>query len=152
RRWTTIVAVTPNIAGLESRIWPLDLLRFPQGSGNIGTRMARIFDAMPKGPVVIIGADIPGIEKRHIAGAFRKLGSCDVVFGPAVDGGFWLVGLKRMRPRPRSMFRNTRWSTKFALSDSISSIPDSKISLIDTLSDVDTIDDLRTTFPRDADV
>ncbi|MGR3291496.1 MAG: TIGR04282 family arsenosugar biosynthesis glycosyltransferase, partial [Paracoccaceae bacterium] len=38
-RWTTIVAVTPNIAGLESRVWPLDLLRFPQGPGNIGTRM-----------------------------------------------------------------------------------------------------------------
>ncbi len=141
-KWQTIIAVTPDVAGMQSRIWPPELARFPQGRGDLGCRMNHIFDRLPKGPVIIIGADIPAITKPRIIRAFVALGSSDAVFGPATDGGYWLVGLKRMRPRPPGMFATVRWSSKHALADSLATLPGKRISLVETLSDVDTIRDL----------
>ena len=48
--------------------------------------MGRVFCRMPPGPVVIIGADIPGILPRHLEDAFAALGRADVAVGPAPDG------------------------------------------------------------------
>ena len=137
-----ILAVSPDREGMRSRIWPADLARLPQGRGNLGQRMAGVFDAMPKGPVLIIGADIPGICKSHIAQAFRALGPSDAVFGPATDGGYWLMGLKRTRARPPALFANVRWSSRHALADSMASLPGYWIALADSLSDVDCARDL----------
>ena len=141
-RWQMILAVSPDREGMRSRIWPADLARLPQGRGNLGQRMAGVFDAMPKGPVLIIGADIPGICKSHIAQAFRALGPSDAVFGPATDGGYWLMGLKRTRARPPALFANVRWSSRHALADSMASLPGYWIALADSLSDVDCARDL----------
>ncbi|WP_323781838.1 TIGR04282 family arsenosugar biosynthesis glycosyltransferase [Thalassovita sp.] len=141
-RWRITLAVTPDHEGLVSRIWPDHLDRLPQGQGNLGDRMARIFRSLPPGPVCIIGADIPGIEKEHITRAFAALGSHDAVFGPAPDGGYWLVGLKRIAPPPATLFQNVRWSTDRALSDSIATLPGQNIALIDELADVDRAADL----------
>lgn len=141
-RWKTTLAVSPDNEGLNSRIWPAHLPRIAQGQGGLGTRMARIFAALPPGPVLIIGADIPGIQQHHIAAAFKALGNHDAVFGPASDGGYWLVGLKRTRPSPISLFEGVRWSTDHALSDTLGTIPGLTYSLIATLDDVDTSADL----------
>jgi len=110
--------------------------------------MTRVLLAQPPGPVVIIGADIPGIRAHHIEAAFRALGSHDAVFGPAPDGGYWLIGLKRGgSPVPKSIFQGVRWSTKHAMTDTIKSLgPDKRIATIATLQDVDTIDDLAQTL------
>lgn len=140
--WQTVLAVSPDRDGMQSRAWPAHLSRWPQGRGDIGARMMRVIDQMPPGPVVIIGADIPDITAAHIRRAFSALGSAEVVFGPAVDGGFWLIGMKRNRPRPPGMFKDVRWSTEHALKDSIASLGGRRISLIDTLRDVDTSADL----------
>ena len=136
-RWQTVLAVSPDREGAQSRVWPADLARWPQGRGNLGDRMAGVFDAMPKGPVLIIGSDIPGIRRFHIVHAFRALGASDAVFGPAPDGGFWLVGLKRTRPRPPDLFANVRWSSEHALADSMATLAGYWIALTDSLSDVD---------------
>jgi hypothetical protein len=93
-----------------------------------------------QGPTCIIGADIPGIEAPHIAQAFKALGDHDAVFGPAPDGGYWLVGLKHA-PKP-GLFANVRWSTEHALADSRATLPDARIATIATLADVDTAADL----------
>ncbi len=148
-RWQIIIAVSPDAEGLQSRVWPADLARWPQGRGDLGARMAGIFNGVPPGPAVIIGADIPAVSKPHIARAFAALGSHDAVFGPATDGGFWLVGLKRLYPSPPQLFANVRWSSKHALADSIASIPNRRIALVDTLSDVDTAADLGVKPPDD---
>jgi glycosyltransferase A (GT-A) superfamily protein (DUF2064 family) len=95
----------------------------------------------------VIGADIPGISRAHVARAFRALGASDAVFGPAHDGGYWLVGLKRTRVLPSGLFRGVRWSTEHALTDTRASIPDLKIAYVDSLRDVDTACDLRMTAP-----
>jgi len=96
-RWQIVLTVAPDIQGMASRFWPHDLARMPQGRGDIGQRMLRALRAIPVGPVCLVGADIPDLSRRHVARAFGALGSSDVVFGPAVDGGFWLVGVRHGR-------------------------------------------------------
>lgn len=142
-RWRMVLAVSPDHAGLLHRSWPSHLPRVPQGPGNLGARMGRLMRGLPPGPVCIVGGDIPGIRKPHIARAFRQLGHHDAVFGPAPDGGYWLVGLNRTRRIPPSLFCDVRWSTRHALADSMASLPDARIALVDTLRDVDTAADLR---------
>jgi len=141
-RWQIVIAVSPDSEGLNSRVWPSDLVRRRQGPGGLGQRMIGVFDGMPKGPVAIIGADIPDIQKADIVAAFKALGDHDAVFGPATDGGFWLVGLKRIRPRPPKMFSGVRWSSQTALTDSIGTMTGCRIATVRTLTDVDTEDDL----------
>lgn len=143
-RWQTVLAVSPDHEGLASRVWPRHLPRWPQGTGDLGDRMGRIFRRAPKGPVVIIGADIPGITPAVIARAFAVLGDHDAVFGPAPDGGYWLIGLKRgARPVPSGIFDGVRWSSATALEDTRASLGKAKIAYIDTLRDVDRGADLR---------
>ena len=142
-RWDLVLAVAPDVAGLTSRAWPADLERIPQGPGDLGARMARVMRSRPPGPVCIVGGDIPGITRAHLASAFASLGRHDAVFGPAPDGGYWLIGLKRTRAIPATFLQDVRWSTKHALADSRATLPVSRIGLVDTLRDVDTADDLR---------
>jgi len=141
-RWQVILAVSPNVEGMQSRIWPAHLPRATQGRGDLGGRMERLLRDAPKGPVVLIGGDIPGIKRHHIADAFAKLGKNRAVFGPAKDGGYWLVGLKRTTPPPRGMFKGVRWSTKHALADTLATMPDYAPAMVATLQDVDTVADL----------
>ncbi len=140
-RWRLLLAVSPDYAGLSSRFWPAHLARIPQGEGDLGARMRRLMQGLPPGPVCIIGADIPEIHKDHVVRAFAELGMHDAVFGPAPDGGYWLVGMKRIRV-PAGVFENVRWSTENALSDSVASMKGLRIAQIDILRDVDTAADL----------
>ncbi|MDO5756184.1 MAG: glycosyltransferase [Rhodobacterales bacterium] len=140
-RWRLVLAVSPDREGMSSRIWSSHLPRIAQGRGDLGARMARILRG-PQGPTCIIGGDIPGIRPCHIAAAFRALGNHDAVFGPASDGGYWLIGLRRGAAVPAGFLCNVRWSGPYALSDSIATLPGARIALVDTLRDVDTIDDL----------
>jgi rSAM/selenodomain-associated transferase 1 len=142
-RWHLVLAVTPDAAGLQSRVWPVDLARIGQGRGDLGDRMGRLLRAGPPGARLIIGSDIPDIDKDHIIRALRTLSRHDAVLGPAPDGGYWLVGLKRLRSPPRNLFKNVRWSTEHALSDTIDTLTDHRIGFTDMLQDVDTLADLR---------
>lgn len=141
-RWQIVLAVTPDREGLLSRVWPVDLPRAPQGHGDLGDRMGRVLRGMPPGPVCVIGADIPGITAVHIVRAFKALGSHEAVFGPAPDGGYWLVGAKRASALPNTLFKGVRWSTKHALVDTMATLPGRRIALVDELRDVDTKADL----------
>lgn len=141
-RWQTVLAVSPDREGLTSRVWPRHLMRIAQGRGDLGARMARVFHNLSSGPVAIIGADIPGIERTHIARAFRALGRSDATFGPATDGGYWLIGLAGRRVTPAGFLCDVRWSSKHALSDSIATLGPLGHSRIATLEDVDCARDL----------
>ncbi|WP_324751865.1 TIGR04282 family arsenosugar biosynthesis glycosyltransferase [Roseovarius sp. Pro17] len=147
-RWRVVLAVAPDREGLRSRVWPAHLARIAQGRGTLGDRMARIMRSLPPtlapGPVCIIGGDIPGVRRAHVARAFKALGAHDAAFGPAPDGGYWLIGLKRIRATPAGFLQNVHWSSADALTDSMASLPGMRIALVDTLSDVDTAADLPT--------
>lgn len=146
-RWRTVLAVTPDAEGLHSPLLPSGSERWPQGPGDIGVRMARALSSMPPGPVVVIGSDIPDVTAATVARAFNALRGADAVLGPARDGGFWLVGLRRGgRPVPGGLFRNVRWSGPHALADTRTSLGGLTVGRADMLSDVDEVTDLR---PRD---
>lgn len=134
-RWQTVIAVTPDGVA-RGPLWPPGIRRLPQGHGDLGARMQRVFDRLPPGPVVIVGTDIPRIRPAHIAKAFRLLGGADAVFGPAGDGGYWLVAMNR-RPRRIAPFANVRWSSAHALTDTRANLAGRKIVFADTLDDVD---------------
>ena len=145
RRWTTWLFVTPDDA-LGHPVWrsagPRPRL-CPQGRGDLGQRMTLPFRILPPGPVVLVGSDIPALLPGHVAHAFRLLGRTDFVFGPATDGGFWLVGARRLKAMPRALFIGVRWSTAQALADTLTTLPSSySTGLADTLDDVDDGQDL----------
>jgi rSAM/selenodomain-associated transferase 1 len=75
---------------------------FPDGAGDLGDRLtaatARVFRERPD-PLVAVGADMPILTRAHAREAEAVLrGGADVVFGPALDGGYWIVGLSRPSP------------------------------------------------------
>jgi uncharacterized protein len=137
RRWRTVLAVSPDRGAAR---WPTGLHRQPQGRGDLGRRMTRAMLAH-KGPVVLVGGDIPELDRHHIAQALRALKRADAVFGPAADGGFWLVGLRRSQWAGR-LFRQVRWSSPYALADTLANLPTAaRVVMLETLTDVDTAAD-----------
>ena len=145
-RWQVWLFVTPDTE-LCHPAWRLAGVRLnvrPQGPGDLGQRMLKPFKTLPPGPVVLVGSDIPAMQPSHIAQAFRLLGRHDLVFGPARDGGFWLIGARRLRPMLRTLFTGVRWSTRHALADTRANIPATiSVELAATLDDIDTARDLR---------
>lgn len=141
-RWTCWLALERG--GIASRIWPAGLPRLSQGPGDLGARMARVFHALPPGPALIIGGDIPHVSARHVAQAFHALGRYEAVLGPAEDGGYWAVGLKQGgAAAPAAMFAAVRWSTGHAMADTAASLRPLSVGFAETLADVDTVEDLR---------
>ena len=139
-RWRTWLAVTPDSAAAAPGLWevPPGTVIIGQGGGDLGDRMARPLRQLPPGPVVIVGSDIPDIELADIATAFRALGDHDLVFGPAVDGGYWLVGARRRPVVPRSLFAHVRWSSEHALADTLANLPAAcRVAMLEERSDID---------------
>lgn len=138
--WKTTICVAPD--DYNGHFFGNDHDIIPQGGGDLGQRMQRVFDTMPRGRVVLIGGDIPAIKKYHINNAFNALKNSDATFGPATDGGYWLVGMRRTRARI-APFENVRWSSEHALNDTVQNIdPRAQVTFTDRLSDVDTVKDL----------
>ena len=145
-RWQLVLAVAPD-AALHDPAWPGDLPRRPQGPGDLGARMGRVFRTAPPGPVCIVGADIPALSRGHIARAFAALAGGRAVLGPAEDGGYWLIGLPGGAP-PAGLFDGVRWSSATARADTIATLGPLVPVLTDRLGDVDTAADLARHRPR----
>ncbi|MBL4873643.1 MAG: TIGR04282 family arsenosugar biosynthesis glycosyltransferase [Rhodobacteraceae bacterium] len=141
-QWQLRLSVSPAPNALHSRAWPVEIPRDPQLRGDLGARMRHVFEVTPRGPVVLIGGDIPGITNAIIRDAFAKLRDHDCVFGPAEDGGFWLVGMRRVRPLPPDLFDGVRWSCADTLQDTLGTLGDATVAFAATLRDVDTAHDL----------
>jgi rSAM/selenodomain-associated transferase 1 len=136
-RWQTVVAVGPDPEATPDAPWLQEAdAVVPQGTGDLGDRMQRVFDEAPGGPVVIIGSDIPGITADHIAAAFKTLGSHDAVVGPSVDGGYWLIGQKRL-PRVLQPFAGVTWSSGHERDQTLDNLGGACVAMLDELSDVD---------------
>jgi rSAM/selenodomain-associated transferase 1 len=138
RRFHTVLAVTPDHARVRL---PVRVDRVGQGGGELGARMHRAMARGRTGRVVIIGCDIPDARASDVRAAFRVLGHADAVFGPAEDGGYWLVGMSPRRPA--HPFAAVRWSTSHALADTLNNFRTRRVVFLRTLRDVDTASDLR---------
>ena len=139
--WRTVVIVDPDI-GVTSRMLPADVARAGQGRGDLGVRMQRPMRTLPPGPVCLIGTDVPDIAVADVRDAFRQLGRADAMFGPAEDGGFWLVGLKRM-PRVIDPYRGrVPWSRTDTLERTLANLAGARVGLTSRHHDVDSAADL----------
>ncbi|HTW69632.1 MAG TPA: TIGR04282 family arsenosugar biosynthesis glycosyltransferase [Acetobacteraceae bacterium] len=143
RRFQTMLCATPDRARLRL---PPGIRRISQGRGDLGKRMARVFRRFPHSRVAIIGCDIPEAGVNDLAAAFRAVGRAHAAFGPAADGGYWLIALSPRRPaRP---FAGVRWSTSHALADTLANFSRHRVASLRTLHDVDTAEDWRRLRPR----
>ena len=120
-----------------------------QVEGDLGERLGAAFDqAFRKGAkrVVLIGADIPDACERHIDQAFDALGDHDLVFGPSIDGGYWLLGMKG----PADLFHGIPWGTGKVLEKSIAVAREKGLSIhrLETLTDLDRKEDLARLMPE----
>jgi uncharacterized protein len=91
--------------------------------------------------VVVIGTDIPDLGPKELEEAYRALDSSDVVVGPAADGGYYLLGTSTLIP---ALFEDIPWSTHevFARTMRNAALLGLSVHLLDTLSDIDTPQDL----------
>jgi hypothetical protein len=116
----------------------------PQGPGDLGSRMARAVQDALQGDarrVVVVGTDCPEITVDIVTDAFDRLASCDLVLGPASDGGYYLIGLQREFP---AIFSSMPWSSERVLRESLRRAEELalSVSLLKTLADVDRPEDL----------
>jgi glycosyltransferase A (GT-A) superfamily protein (DUF2064 family) len=130
-RWRLVVRVAPDRSG-----WPAGLTREPQGSGGLGPRLERAIRAHSCTSIVVVGADAPEVTPERVARAFRALQRTGAVFGPAEDGGFWLMALSARRAR-RVRLQGVRWSTVHALADTVAALGGAAPAYLEALSDID---------------
>ncbi len=126
-----------------------ELIYRPQGRGDLGRRMEGAFaEAFRDGVdhALLFGVDIPRLTPKIIESAFNILESSDVALGPAKDGGYYLVGLKRGMKRKalRRLFSGIRWGTDGVLAETVKAARREGLSLalLDRLADVDRPEDL----------
>jgi len=116
-----------------------------QKGGNLGQRMS---NAIQKGfsdgyeRVAIIGSDCPALAPEHIKKTFSKLDDSDCVIGPASDGGYYLLGLRRFLP---GIFEGMKWSHGSVLDETLAILGQQNytVSLLEELNDIDTFEDLQ---------
>ena len=116
----------------------------PQVQDDLGTRMrdalVQQLDAGASG-AVLIGTDIPSLPAHHITQAYDLLRTKDVVLGPSVDGGYYLVGVSKPMPE---IFEDVEWSTSSVLAQTIDRVQRAghTLGLVPPWFDVDTPDEL----------
>ena len=115
-----------------------------QNGTDLGERMLNAFkDGFESGykRIVLIGSDLPDINSTHIKKGIEALATSDVVFGPAEDGGYYLVGLSKMNT---AIFTNKPWSQSNLLEQTLQELHNNKVtvSTLETLNDIDTYEDL----------
>ena len=131
---------TPDDAEDEIQPWQRkDWTARPQGEGDLGQRMLRAI-AEANGSAIIIGSDCPYLELSDLECAAEALQTHSAVLGPAVDGGYWLIGLNAPCP---ALFEGIEWSTDAALKTTLSKAEVQGLSVcqLRELSDVDTVED-----------
>ncbi|CAA0144609.1 conserved hypothetical protein [Tenacibaculum maritimum] len=113
-----------------------------QKGEDLGIRMHNAFQEAFENnyeKVLIIGSDLYDLTPNHIYEAFDKLNSNEVVIGPAKDGGYYLLGMKKLIP---SIFKNKNWGTSSVRKDTLKDLEKVNVHLLEPLNDVDLIEDI----------
>lgn len=139
----TFIAFAPGEAEdyflrFGARLIPLD--RKDLGRGMF-TAFKEVFNAGYR-KAALVGADIPDLSVSIILDAFDVLSENSVVFGPAKDGGYYLVGMKKLI---KEVFENVPWSSEQTLEKSVLQAKSAgeSVGFTRTLYDIDTAEDLK---------
>ena len=114
-----------------------------QKGNDLGERMQHAFEmAFKEGyeKVVIVGSDLFDLKAAHIENAFKALENHDLVIGPSLDGGYYLLGMKVLHP---AVFKNKQWGTDSVLETTLKNLEQENVKLLEALNDIDTFDDLQ---------
>ena len=118
---------------------------FPQEGDGLGERMLAALRHVARTgatPLVLIGADIPLLQPRHIKKAVEALADADVCLGPSEDGGYYLLACRSAEPR---LFEGVSWGTNGVLETTLRLAREAglRTTLLETLYDIDTPADLQ---------
>jgi rSAM/selenodomain-associated transferase 1 len=114
-----------------------------QKGTDLGERMHHAFESLfKKGyrQIVIVGSDIFELTTKNIQEAFTGLDSANFVVGPALDGGYYLLGMNTLN---KSLFEHKKWGTSTVLKATLKNLAYEKVALLATKNDIDTYDDLK---------
>lgn len=120
-----------------------------QAGIDLGERMynALLFGLQKHTKVILVGADAYSLTADYIKDAFEQLEHHDVVLGPAADGGYILVGAKRLHP---NMFSDIDWGTDLVLKQQLENVSRCLLScfLLETRWDIDELQDIQEYAPE----
>jgi uncharacterized protein len=138
-----IVFYTPDEMKQGFEEWLLNEALRAQRGADVGERMAKALEEMFQmgaGKAIVVGADIPGLHRGIIDRAFGELERSDIVVGPAIDGGYYLIGMKSAHPE---IFLNIDWGTAEVFTKTVFNIKKMGLhySTVETLFDVDSIEE-----------
>ena len=137
-----ILHADPAEAPELERIAPGTPLVLQDGRGLEDALGGAIERHVAAGPVAVVSSDVPGLPPGSLARAFAALDAdADVVLGPALDGGYWLIAMARYHPEP---LREIPWSTPAVLGVTLARCREAglRVSLLETWRDLDTVVDL----------
>jgi rSAM/selenodomain-associated transferase 1 len=138
------VHFTPPDAGDAGRWLGPEPTYIPQAEGDLGQRLDRAFrDAFTEGftRVIVIGSDLPDLTTARLRNALAQLERNEAVIGPSFDGGYYLLGLRRLMPE---IFRDITWSTATVFGETVERLRMAGVepAVLETLRDVDRAEDL----------
>jgi rSAM/selenodomain-associated transferase 1 len=124
----------------------------PQKGADLGERMAAAFlDAFAGGHrrVILMGSDFPDLPRSFLEDASAALNTHDIVIGPAVDGGYYLIGFRK-ETFTQEAFKGMDWGTEgvFRQTLSILKAHRRRVYVLPVWNDIDTIEDLRQLIER----
>ncbi|RXJ49857.1 TIGR04282 family arsenosugar biosynthesis glycosyltransferase [Gelidibacter gilvus] len=129
---------------LKDDLWDIGTFRKKLQKGDdLGQRMQNAFvELLEMGyeKVSIIGSDLLDLDAEIVNTAFAQLDFNDVVIGPALDGGYYLLGMKNLYP---NVFKNKVWGSASVLQSSLKDLQNSTVYLLKELNDIDTFEDMR---------
>ncbi|MFT4830658.1 MAG: rSAM/selenodomain-associated transferase 1 [Psychroserpens sp.] len=133
----------------SDEIWPNDIWenahyhkKLQQGT-DLGERM---FNALNNGfeagykNIIIIGSDMYDLSTEDLNFAFDELEKSEIVIGPAEDGGYYLLGLSKIKA---SLFKNKAWGTDTVLKDTLNDLKNKNVKLLKIKNDVDHYEDIQ---------
>ena len=139
----TFIAFAPQSAENYFSRFGLKLISLPEG--DLGQRMFHAFEKVfGEGyeKAALVGVDIPALTGSIILKAFELLSDSSIVYGPAQDGGYYLVGMNILI---KEIFEEVPWSSEYTLQKSLERARQCgfSVAFTETLSDIDTIEDVR---------
>ncbi|TVZ08797.1 hypothetical protein JM80_1299 [Cellulophaga sp. RHA_52] len=133
-----------SVAIRDNDIWSNNIYHKKLQNGkDLGSRMMNAFKqgfADGYKNIIIIGSDLFDITTTDLENAFDHLLKNDFVVGPATDGGYYLLGMKKLNS---SVFKNKDWGTNTVLKDTLNNLKDEKIKLLEAKNDVDYYEDIK---------
>jgi uncharacterized protein len=155
-KWPIIIYFHPQESGNAVSKWlGKNYTYAPQKGGDLGDRMKNAFrETFARGftKAVILGSDLPDLQNNILDMAFNALHVNDIVIGPSVDGGYYLIGFRHNSFLPE-VFKGISWGTDTVLKDTLEILREKncRAHFLPELRDVDTIEDLKALYERNKD-